>query len=97
MKSCPKCGSYNGLREILYGLPEGPVDEEVYSIGGCCITDKDPTLRCVECSWEGEYRNNLPHHQKQVDVVGPYPLNNMTEANIDGDATNLKNNSNDSR
>jgi hypothetical protein len=64
MKSCPTCNSANGLREILYGMPIGPVDEEKYSIGGCCISDNDPTLKCIECGWKGEFVNN----------IGPVPM-----------------------
>ena len=45
MKSCPTCNSSNGLREIIYGMPVGPVDEDRYAIGGCCVTDNDPTLK----------------------------------------------------
>ena len=40
-------------------MPNGPVDEEKYSIGGCCISDNDPTLKCIECGWKGEFVNNM--------------------------------------
>ena len=58
-ESCPKCDSETGLREILYGLPAEPVDESKYVIGGCCISENDPTLACKNCGWEGEFINNL--------------------------------------
>ena len=45
-------------------MPNGPVDEEKYSIGGCCISDNDPTLKCIECGWKGEFVNN----------IGPVPM-----------------------
>ena len=45
-------------------MPIGPVDEEKYSIGGCCISDNDPTLKCIECGWKGEFVNN----------IGPEPM-----------------------
>ena len=50
---CPECGGKNGLREILYGLPDGPPDPKVYRLGGCCISDDDPELTCVSCGWQG--------------------------------------------
>ncbi len=48
MKSCPTCNSSKGLREIIYGMPDGPVDEARYAIGGCCVSEDDPTLKCIE-------------------------------------------------
>jgi hypothetical protein len=59
MKQCPECGSQTGLREIIYGLPDKPFDDELYETGGCCISEKDPTRMCRECGWEGEFINNL--------------------------------------
>jgi len=48
-KKCPGCGSTSGLRKIIYGMPDGPVDESKYLIGGCCISGIDPTHECIEC------------------------------------------------
>ena len=48
-KKCPGCGSTTGLRKYIYGMPDGPVDETKYLIGGCCITGNDPTHECIEC------------------------------------------------
>lgn len=59
MKSCPACKSESGLREIFYGYPDGPVDEKKYAIGGCCISDNDPTVKCIECGWKGEFVNQI--------------------------------------
>jgi len=59
VESCPACKSKTGLREILYGLLDGPVDERKYAIGGCCISDNDPTVKCIECEWKGEFVNNI--------------------------------------
>jgi hypothetical protein len=50
---CPGCGHKNGLRQILYGLPDGPPDPRVYRLGGCCISEDDPELTCVNCGWQG--------------------------------------------
>lgn len=59
MNKCPICRTHKNLREVVYGLPEGPLDEEKYAIGGCCISESDPSLICIECGWEGHYVNNL--------------------------------------
>jgi predicted RNA-binding Zn-ribbon protein involved in translation (DUF1610 family) len=50
---CPDCGQKNSLREIFYGLPDGPPDPTVYRLGGCCISEDDPELNCVHCGWQG--------------------------------------------
>ena len=59
MNQCPKCGSESGLREIIYGLPIQPFDDELYESGGCCISENDPTRLCRECGWQGEFANNI--------------------------------------
>jgi len=56
--SCPSCDSTEGIREILYGLPEYPVDESKYFVGGCLITINDPNWACIECGWRGLSINN---------------------------------------
>ena len=74
MKSCPACKSKLGLREIFYGYPDGPVDEKKYAIGGCCISDNDPTVKCIECGWKGEFVNRIgaglmfPESPQRVDT-----------------------------
>lgn len=50
---CPECGDQNGLRQILYGLPDGPPDPEMYRLGGCCVEEGDPEVACISCGWEG--------------------------------------------
>ena len=64
MKSCPLCKSKTSLRKIVYGYPDGPVDDEKYAIGGCCISDNDPTVKCIKCGWKGEFVNH----------IGPRPM-----------------------
>ena len=66
MNSCPTCNSSNGLRKIIYGMPDGPVDEERYANGGWCVSDNDPTLKCIECGWKSEYVNNMPNSNRQM-------------------------------
>jgi len=51
---CPQCGSWR-IAEILYGMP--PMDARLERdleagrivLGGCVITDHDPTWQCVDC------------------------------------------------
>ena len=51
---CPKCGSQR-VAGILYGLPdfseklERELDAGEVVLGGCVITDDDPSWHCVEC------------------------------------------------
>jgi hypothetical protein len=61
MKSCPICKSKTGLRKIIYGYPDPttPIDFSKYVLGGCCISAIEPTKKCIECGWQGAYRNNI--------------------------------------
>ena len=81
--SCPQCSSKSGFREIFYGLPDGPVDEKKYAIGGCCISDNDPTVKCIECGWKGEYVNNMPDTNKVIKVVELKDISKMSDEEID--------------
>ena len=83
-KTCPSCLSNSGVRKIIYGLPEGPFDESKFSSGGCCISENDPTLRCIECGWEGEYIDNTPFQDRAIKVAELKPIADMTDAEIDG-------------
>jgi len=56
---CPICGSSNHLREIIYGMPDGPFDESQFVSGGCCLSESDPMATCINCGWEGEFVNSL--------------------------------------
>lgn len=82
-KACPKCDSKSGVREILYGLPDGPLDESKFASGGCCISENDPTIRCIECGWEGEYRDNTLFHDRSIRVAKLKPIAGMTDAEVD--------------
>lgn len=57
-ESCPDCDSHEGIREILYGLPAEPINEEKYVIGGCIVSGNDPIWTCIECGWTGWSLNN---------------------------------------
>ena len=59
-ESCPSCDSDSGIREILYGMPEFPVDETKYYVGGCTIIPNSPNWLCLECGWAGW---SLNHYQ----------------------------------
>ena len=89
MKSCPTCNSSSGLREIIYGMPDGPVDEEIYAIGGCCVSDNDPTLKCVDCGWKGENVNNAPGLGKEIRMVELQDITKMNDAEIDSFAKQI--------
>ena len=41
-ETCPSCGEAESIRKILYGMPIAPVDESVYSLGGCVIEEDMP-------------------------------------------------------
>ena len=89
MKYCPTCNSSSGLREIIYGMPDGPVDEEMYAIGGCCVSDNDPTLKCINCGWKGENVNNAPGLGREIRMVELQDISKMNDAEIDSYAKQI--------
>ena len=89
MKTCPTCNSSSGLREIIYGMPEGPVDEERYAFGGCCVSDEDPTLKCIECGWKGGHVNNAPGLIKEIRMVELQDISKMSDSEIDSYAKQI--------
>ena len=90
-KTCPHCDDSAGIREIIYGMPDGPYDESKFVSGGCCISENDPTLRCIDCGWEGEYRNNMPFQDKTIKVAQLKPIADMTDTEIEDYAKQLWN------
>ena len=83
MKICPLCKSTTGIREIFYGLPDGPVDEKKYEVGGCCISDNDPSAKCIECGWKGEYVDNMNGWKRGTKFVELADISKMSDAEID--------------
>jgi hypothetical protein len=53
-KRCPKCLSETAIRIILYGMPMGEPDYDIYTLGGCVIFDDMPKYECIECGWKGK-------------------------------------------
>ena len=51
-QKCPKCNS-NRVVNIVYGYPEPETFREAESgkiaLGGCCITEDDPSWKCLGC------------------------------------------------
>lgn len=86
---CPNCGTNKDVREIFYGLPEGPMDESKYAIGGCCVSESEPTLRCITCGWNSEFKNQIPYQKKTVHMVQLESMENLSDAEIDEYAKTL--------
>ena len=86
---CPNCKSPDGVREILYGLPIQPVDEEKYAIGGCCISEEDPTRRCIQCGWEGRYIKRNLGLGNEIKVVELKDISTMSDTEIDSYAQQI--------
>ena len=54
LKNCPECKGEGTIREIIWGMPAGPLDESKYVTGGCCVSPdgNDPRVTCIKCGWE---------------------------------------------
>jgi len=86
---CPNCKSPDGVREILYGIPMRPLDEEKYSLGGCFVTDDDPTRRCIQCGWEGRAKKRTSSAVKEIKVVELKDISTMSDTEIDAYAEQI--------
>jgi hypothetical protein len=50
---CPSCYSAE-VKEIVYGFPDVEnFDFDRFEVGGCCVTGRDPSYKCMKCesSW----------------------------------------------
>lgn len=47
--TCPECKSAVYLREVIYGMPDGLLDDFKYVMGGCCVSEMDPVTTCIRC------------------------------------------------
>ena len=53
-RKCPQCGTAR-IADILYGMPifDSELEKELkdgkIALGGCVISDNDPTWKCVDC------------------------------------------------
>ena len=63
-------------------MPDGPVDEDRYAIGGCCVSDNDPTLKCIECGWKGEFKKSTNDEKKVIHMVKLPDISKMTDEEI---------------
>lgn len=57
IRVCPECDLENNLKEILYGLPDGPHDPKMIQLGGCCRSENDPDFICESCGWAYQRTN----------------------------------------
>jgi len=70
-------------------MPDGPIDEERFAIGGCCVSDDDPTLKCIECGWKGENVNNPPSLGKEIRMAKLQDISKMSDSEIDSYANQI--------
>ena len=45
----PECKSAAYLKEVVYGMPDGPLDDFKYVTGGCCVSEMGPVTTCIWC------------------------------------------------
>ena len=86
---CPACNSADGIRKIVYGLPDGPLDEEKFVIGGCCITDEDPTRKCIRCGWKGRNIKRNLGLGNEIEVIELQDISTMSDTQIDSYAEQI--------
>ena len=52
---CPVCGAKKTMREWIWGMPAGPLDDSKFITGGCMIEASftKPDIECSACGWGG--------------------------------------------
>ena len=62
INNCPDCNGEGTVREIIWGMPAGPVDESKYVTGGCCVSPdgNDPSHECIKCGWQ-KFESRTPY------------------------------------
>ena len=55
--SCPSCGGVGVLKKIVFGMPDKDFDHNRFISGGCCVTEDDPEIGCVQCDWAGKRKD----------------------------------------
>jgi hypothetical protein len=63
-------------------MPDRPVDESKYVLGGCCVSDDDPTLKCKN-------GNNTPGLDKEIRMLELQDISKMTDSEIDSYAKQI--------
>ena len=51
--NCPSCLSDESVRTILWGMPSEEPDPSEFAVGGCCIEENMPEMKCIKCGWQG--------------------------------------------
>jgi hypothetical protein len=57
---CENCGSPEGMRKILWGMPAEEPDLNEFVLGGCILEENPSSLKCIDCGWE----NNQPRWKR---------------------------------
>lgn len=70
-------------------MPDSHFNESKYSLGGCCVSDNDPTLECIECGWKGEIGNSVQNKKKVVHMVKLESTEGMSHSDLDEYAKRL--------
>ena len=54
-RQCPACRSKK-IASIMYGYPSSEAienaEKQMIVLGGCCISDRDPSWQCLDCQVE---------------------------------------------
>ena len=76
-RRCPRCRSTRAV-PIEYGLPPiemaPQADRGEFVLGGCCVSDGDPTWHCFACGADfGHYRLDDDELSEDVEEAPPAP------------------------
>lgn len=52
-KACAKCKDSDGIRIIIWGMPDSEPDPKKYYMSGCTSEGEWHKYKCIKCGWEG--------------------------------------------
>ena len=52
-KSCSECKESDGIRIIVWGMPDSEPDPKKFYTGGCTSEGEWHKYKCIKCGWEG--------------------------------------------
>lgn len=70
-------------------MPDGHIDESKYALGGCCVSDNDPSLKCIECGWKGEVKDSVRKKKQLIHMVKLESTEGMSDLDLDEYAKRL--------
>ena len=58
-KACAECNMSDGIRIIIWGMPDSEPDPNKFYMGGCTSEGEWHKYKCIKCGWEGSQQMGI--------------------------------------